>query len=252
MDDKSNKRPLRSTTNKIKDLYNSYLKNDEPRNLPIDDSNEQTEPSDDVVEKVESALKQELKRNESLEQENIELQEKIELTQAEAIDRIKELESQLEIMEFKLDDAEKEQEKLKDIILRKTAEMENFRRRSAIEKQELIEHGNAKLLAKFIEIPDDLFKAIDSAKKNADLEVLITGLDMILNKMGKLLVDAGVKRMEINPGDLFDVDYHEALMMTPSNEFDDGTVVQVFQDGYLMGEKVLRHAKVITSSGAAQ
>jgi molecular chaperone GrpE len=74
------------------------------------------------------------------------------------------------------------------------------------------------------------------------------GLEMITNKARKMFEDAGVKQMDNIIGKPFDVNYHEALMMTNS-ELPEGSIVQVVQPGYMLNDKVLRYAKVITSNG---
>ena len=95
---------------------------------------------------------------------------------------------------------------------------------------------------------NDLNSASEAGKNTTDIEAMNKGLEMITNKARKMFEDAGVKQMENIIGKPFDVNYHEALMMTNS-ELPEGSIVQVVQPGYLLNDKVLRYAKVITSNG---
>lgn len=144
---------------------------------------------------------------------------------------------------------EKEIEELKDLALRKTAELENFRKRTIKEKQEIVEYANEKLLTKLLPIIDDLEVAISSTEKTKDFFAFFEGMKLIQTKTLKTFEEVGVTPIEIQPNVPFNVDFHEAIMMTPSDSIGEGNVVQEVQKGYLLREKVLRHSKVITSSG---
>jgi len=144
---------------------------------------------------------------------------------------------------------EKEIEELKDLALRKTAELENFRKRTIKEKQDIVEYANEKLLAKLLPIIDDLEVAISTTEKTLDFAAFFEGMKLIQSKTLKTFEEVGVKEIEIEPNIPFNVDFHEAIMMTPSDSIDEGNIVQQVQKGYLLREKVLRHSKVITSSG---
>jgi len=144
---------------------------------------------------------------------------------------------------------EKEIEDLKDLSLRKTAELENFRKRTIKEKQDIVEYANEKLLAKLLPLLDDLEVAISTTNKTKDFVAFFEGMKLIQSKTNKTFEEVGVKPIEIVTNTPFDVDFHEAIMLTPSNTIVDGNIVQELQKGYLLREKVLRHSKVITSSG---
>jgi molecular chaperone GrpE len=141
-----------------------------------------------------------------------------------------------------------ENAELKDQLIRKAAELENFRKRTNREKQEILEYGNEKLQARFLEIADDFENAFDAAEKsNADAKML-EGFQMIFRKIQKIFSDHNIVEIEEPCGKEFDVNFHEAIMAMPS-ELPEGTVVQQVQKGYKCGEKVIRHTKVITSKG---
>ena len=138
---------------------------------------------------------------------------------------------------------------MKDSLARKTAEMENMRRRMDKEKSDLINYANEKLINNLLEIPDTIAQALSSANSTNDLESLKKGVELIYQKTMKLFENAGVKLMEDPTGKEFDVDFHDALMQAPSDIVPEGHIIQVLQDGYLLKDKVIRHAKVITSAG---
>ena len=143
---------------------------------------------------------------------------------------------------------EKERDDLREQVLRRTAELENFRRRTAKEKQELTEYANQHLLFKMLPVIDDLHSALNAAQKSNDYQSLLAGVEMIYKKSVKIFEDAGVTVIEQKLGEPFNVDLHEALAHLPS-EAPEGHIIQEVQRGYLFREKVLRHSKVITSAG---
>ena len=148
----------------------------------------------------------------------------------------------------KIDSLEKERDEAKDQAIRKTAELENVIKRTQKEKYDIIEYANEKLLLKFLSIIDDLTNAVDSARQSHDATSILTGIEMIHQKALKLLEDEGVKPIDNVVGHPFDVHFHEALLSMPS-EIKEGHVVQEVVKGYTLREKVIRHTKVVTSSG---
>jgi molecular chaperone GrpE len=229
-------KPLRRTSNKIKDIYDTYLKNQSSRNIPISDLEQDKNQSDNTDDDKNSPLNEKGSNdnNEKLEDDNF----------IKATD----VEEAFNLLNEQINSISKERDDLKDQLMRKAAEVENIRRRSIKEKQDMIDYANERLLYNLIELLDDINSAADAAKKTTDSEAISKGLDMISAKAKKLFEDAGVKRMDDTLGSQFDVHFHEALMAMNSPH-PDGTVVQVIQPGYMINEKVLRHAKVITSNG---
>ena len=144
---------------------------------------------------------------------------------------------------------EKERDDYRDQLLRKSAEFENYRRRTQKEKQELIDFANEHLIIKMLPVVDDLHTALESAKKSSDSEGFIKGVEMIYAKAIKIFEDAGVMPINTAPGEPFNVDMHEALAHMPSEEAPEGHILQEIQRGYTLREKVIRHTKVVTSAG---
>ena len=138
--------------------------------------------------------------------------------------------------------AEQEVESLKKQLLYKTAEFENYRKRTLKEKADLILNGGEKTIAAILPILDDFERAI--ADKSEDPKVIKEGVQMIFNKFCKALESLGVKKIETQDKD-FDVDYHEAVAMVPGMGDDKkGKVIDCIQTGYTLNDKVIRHAKV--------
>ena len=138
--------------------------------------------------------------------------------------------------------AQQEVEELKKQLLYKTAEFENYRKRTLKEKAELILNGGEKTVAAILPILDDFERAI--ADKGEDPKVIKEGVQMIFNKFVKTLEGLGVKKIDTNDKD-FDVDFHEAIAMVPGMGDDKkGKIIDCVQTGYTMNDKVIRHAKV--------
>ena len=138
--------------------------------------------------------------------------------------------------------AEQEVESPKKQLLYKTAEFENYRKRTLKEKADLILNGGEKTIAAILPILDDFERAI--ADKSEDPKVIKEGVQMIFNKFSKALESLGVKKIETQDKD-FDVDYHEAVAMVPGMGDDKkGKVIDCIQTGYTLNDKVIRHAKV--------
>lgn len=138
--------------------------------------------------------------------------------------------------------AQQEVEELKKQLLYKTAEFENYRKRTLKEKAELILNGGEKTVAAILPILDDFERAI--ADKSEDPKVIKEGVQMIFNKFVKTLEGLGVKKIETADKD-FDVDFHEAIAMVPGMGDDKkGKVIDCVQTGYTLNDKVIRHAKV--------
>lgn len=141
-----------------------------------------------------------------------------------------------------LEKAQKEVEELKKQLLYKTAEFENYRKRTLKEKAELILNGGEKTITAILPVLDDFERAI--ADKSEDPKAIKEGVQMIFNKFTKTLEGLGVKKIETADKD-FDVDYHEAIAMVPGMGDDKkGKVIDCVQTGYTLNDKVIRHAKV--------
>ena len=138
----------------------------------------------------------------------------------------------------------KQLEELKDKYLRTVAEFENFKRRTLKEKTELILNGGEKTITAILPIIDDMERAIENAHKQACVDVVEEGWELIYKKLLSTLEGMGVKKIEVDGKD-FDVDFHEAVAMVPGMGDDKkGKIIDCVQTGYTLNDKVIRHAKV--------
>lgn len=145
----------------------------------------------------------------------------------------------------KLAQAEKDIAELKDRLLRQMAEFDNYRKRTIKEKSELILSGGQRVLESLLPVLDDLERAQASMSKATDVDTLRQGVELIIDKLTKTLSTHGLKKIETE-GAPFDTDYHEAVAITPAqDEAQKNHVIDCVQPGYTLGEKVIRHAKVV-------
>lgn len=135
----------------------------------------------------------------------------------------------------------------KDKYVRLYAEFDNHRRRTAKEKLDMIQSANEQLLKALLPVIDDFERAEKSFKDKNDKEA--EGFFLIQNKFKKVIDQYGVKLMEVGKGSEFNPDLQEAITQIPAPEESlKGKVVDVVEKGYLLGEKVIRFAKVVVGS----
>ncbi len=136
---------------------------------------------------------------------------------------------------------EEENIQLKAQLLRKIAEFDNYRKRTIKEKEELRQNGGEKAVEAILPVLDDFERALKD--KSEDPDAIRAGVEMIYNKFIKVLGGLGVKKIDTDNID-FNVDFHEAIAMVPGLDNYKGKVIDCVQNGYMMNEKVIRHAKV--------
>ena len=133
---------------------------------------------------------------------------------------------------------------LKDQLLRKQADFENFRKRMVREREDAIRYANANLLLDLVETIDNFERAIKSTEDSRDFDTFHTGIDMIEKQLTSMLENKyGLKRFE-STGEEFDPELHEAVAAEESPEVAVQTVLEDLQKGYMLHDRVLRHAKV--------
>ena len=189
-------------------------------------------------------MKEEEKINQE-EVENLENEEQQENTVADNSSNNEEAEVPAEEEEKDpLEKALEEIEQLKTQMLYKTAEFDNYRKRTLKEKAELILNGGEKAVSAILPIIDDMERAIENGEKTDDPAVLREGMELIYSKFIKALEGLGVKKIETEGAD-FNTDIHEAVAMVPGMGDDKkGKVIDCLQAGYQLNDKVIRHAKV--------
>ncbi len=128
----------------------------------------------------------------------------------------------------------------RDAHLRVAAEFDNFRKRTVKEKEASYGNGKADALAKILPVYDNLERALNQPTEDAAFK---KGVEMTMTELTKILTGMGVE-IYGQPGDPFDPNLHNAVMHTESDEEEENTIVQVFQKGFKIGQKVVRFAMV--------
>ena len=143
------------------------------------------------------------------------------------------------------DRAETELADLKDKYLRMAAEFENYKRRTTKERIELFKTANQELMTALLPVLDDFDRARQHTEGTDDATALRHALDITYGKLTKTLQQQGLAPMETKGGD-FDADLHEAITQIPApTEELKGKIVDEVEKGYYLGDKVIRHAKVV-------
>ncbi|MDR2469137.1 MAG: nucleotide exchange factor GrpE [Tannerella sp.] len=134
---------------------------------------------------------------------------------------------------------------LNDSHLRLMAEFDNYRKRTLREKTELIKNGGETALTNLLPVIDDFERALGNSRQTEDLMAVIQGIELIYNKFISYLAQQGVKPVEAI-GKPFDTEQFEAIATIPvPEESQKGKVLDCIQTGYVLNEKVIRHAKVV-------
>lgn len=175
---------------------------------------------DKHTEKEEQVNKEELDNQEALQEETS--QPEAEATEA---DKVQEMGEKLA--------------ELNDKYLRLYSEYENYRKRTNVEKADLLLNGSREMMKAILPVIDDFERALAATADE--------GVQLIYNKMLKILEQKGLKAMEVK-GEKFDENLHEAITRIPAaDESQKGTVVDVVEKGYFLNDKVLRYAKVVVA-----
>jgi molecular chaperone GrpE len=144
-----------------------------------------------------------------------------------------------------LDAAQAEAADWKDKYIRLSAEFDNYRKRTMKEKAELILNGSEKTILSVLPIVDNLERALKTMDSAKDVSAVKDGVDLIYKEFINVLDHSGVKAIETKDKDL-NTDFHEAIAMIPApNEDQKGKILDCVQTGYMLNEKVIRHAKVV-------
>ena len=183
----------------------------------------------------EEELKSETTQEEVAENEEVreeETQEEATLTEEEKLAK-------------ELEEANKTIEDQKDKYLRLSAEFDNYRKRTMKEKAELILNGGEKTIGSILPVVDDFERALKNMETATDVAAVKEGVELIYNKFMSVLAQDGVKVIETKDKPL-DTDYHEAIAVVPApDKALKGKILDCVQTGYMLNDKVIRHAKVV-------
>ena len=152
--------------------------------------------------------------------------------------------SEVDQLKLQLAEAQEKNAELQDRYLRQAAEFDNYRKRTMKEKAELIKSAAEKLMVAELPVIDDMDRALENMEKGSDAEACIEGFKLIVQKFKNILTQQGLEKIETEGQD-FDTDFHEAIALIPApTEELKGKILDCVQQGYKLGDKVIRHSKV--------
>ncbi len=225
-----NKHEAHMTSN-AKDASDAPVNGDQKSEAPVQEDHEQDadEVRDDISEHM------------------IEKNDAADIALA-AVDELADRATELDALKEQLDAAQ-------DQLLRNAAEFQNYRRRAEQEKSQLVELGKSVVLRQFLDVLDDLQRSLDAAdlvgQREGDPRGAFDALKQGVELVNKKFMDE-LSRYDVRPieavGNPFDESEHEAVMQQADTDAAPGTVIEELQKGYRMGDRVLRHAKVIVAA----
>jgi molecular chaperone GrpE len=159
-----------------------------------------------------------------------------------------EMRSFLRERDEQVEELRKEAEETKEALLRKVADLDNYRKRVQHERSKVYDTAKANALKDFLGISDDLARTLEAAEELDVNQTFLKGVSLVAEKFDEVLKKEGVERIN-EEGVPFDVDLHDALMRKKpeDNSVESNTVLKVVENGYKIGERTIRHAKVIVS-----
>ena len=191
-------------------------------------------------------------KNPSIEEEVFNNEETVEETPVCEEDNQQEEQAEVELsveeqLMKELDEKQKEVDELKDKHLRLSAEFDNYRKRTLKEKAELIKNGAEKTLTAILPILDDFERALKNLEVSEETKAMYEGVELIFNKFNKVLNQEGLHMIETKDKE-FDTDFCEAIALVPApSEEMKGKILDCVQTGYMLNDKVIRHAKVVVA-----
>jgi molecular chaperone GrpE len=159
-------------------------------------------------------------------------------------------EVELKKAQEKMNELEKQVVELKDSLLRRVAEFENYKRRNETEQMNLLKYAAEPFIKQVLSVYDDIERSLSHIDDQNNLDSIKKGLQLVFEKFTKTLEVQGVRKMEAK-GQSFDVHLHEALMQQPVPNVPPHIILDVIEPGYIYKDKVIRHAKVIVSAELA-
>ena len=157
-------------------------------------------------------------------------------------------ESVLETEETTLEKAVKEAEEMKSRWLRSVADMENYRKRIAREKQDTIRNAAARVVESLLPVLDNMKLGLQAAENHPEAKDVVVGFKMVDEQLKRSLKEQGLEEL-IPDGETFDPNYHECISHQVSENTEEGKIIQTVRAGYRLNERLIRAANVIVSSG---
>jgi len=142
-------------------------------------------------------------------------------------------------------------DRFRDMALRAQADFDNFKKRTAREKEEAIKYANSSLLERLIAIVDNFELGLSAARAEGEKSPIFSGMSMVLKQLTDFLADNGLLPIDAE-GQAFDPNLHEAIANEPSADVPEGNVIRQTRRGYRMKDRLLRPSSVVVSSGRAK
>jgi molecular chaperone GrpE len=142
-------------------------------------------------------------------------------------------------------------DRFRDLALRSQADFENYKKRSAREKEDAIKYANTSLLERLLPIIDNFDLGLSAARGEGETSPIYAGMSLVLKQLKDFLTDQGLQPIEA-VGQKFDPNQHEAIAHQPSDKVPEGVVTQQTRRGYRFKDRLLRPSSVVVSSGRAQ
>ena len=142
-------------------------------------------------------------------------------------------------------------DRFRDMALRAQADFDNFKKRTAREKEEAIKYANSSLLERLIAIVDNFELGLSAARAESEKSPIFMGMSMVLKQLNDFLADNGLQPIDAE-GQAFDPNLHEAIANEPSASVPEGTVIRQTRRGYRLKDRLLRPSSVVVSSGPAK
>lgn len=147
-----------------------------------------------------------------------------------------------------VDDLQQQLDAQSDRYLRLMAEFDNFKKRVSRDYERLVESANEKLINELIEVRENFERALKTGEQTEEMKSFFDGMKLIFSKFDAVLVKSGLEPFGA-AGEPFDPQLHNALMKVPNETVEEDHIVEVFEKGYNLKKRVIRHAKVIVSAG---
>ena len=142
-------------------------------------------------------------------------------------------------------------DRFRDLAMRSQADFENYKKRSAREKEEAIKYANASLLEKLVSIVDHFELGLEAARGENERSPIYSGMSLVLKQLQDFLAENGLRPIDA-VGQKFDPNLHEAIAHEPSDEIPEGAVIRQTRRGYRLKDRLLRPSAVVVSSGPAK
>lgn len=175
------------------------------------------------------------KKDELFEENKIEVQEEVKETN--------ETQQPSEATDGKFEERQKEIEELNQRILRISADFDNFRKRTRLEKEELAKYANANLVTELLPVIDNFQRALDVQEPSSEIKSFLKGFEMIFKQLNEVLKQAGLETIDC-VGQAFDPQKHDGVMQVEDDSVEDNTILEDMRTGYIFKDKVIRPSMV--------